>query len=306
MRLVEGGTDAEDNIAIVVAAGEILNGNQPPGTIGGDSTAQLLQKARKDDSVKAVVLRVDSPGGSSFASEVIRNEIEAIKAAGKPVVVSMGSLAASGGYWISMAADRIFATPYTITGSIGIFGMFPTYQRSLDALGVNTDGVATTAWAGQFRTDREMSDDAKTMFQLLINKGYDDFIGKVAQHRGIDKAAVDGIAQGQVWTGEDAFSNGLVDEIGDINDAIAAAADLAELDTDRYGYKLIEQDLTPSEQFIIDLLGGARVLGIDLDGLTWRESSVERVANIIDRKLSTVLRFNDPKGVYAHCFCVFQ
>jgi protease-4 len=306
MRMVEGGTAGKKNVAIVVAAGEILNGNQPPGTIGGDSMAQLLRKAREDDSVHAVVLRVNSPGGSSFASEVIRNEIEATKAAGKPVVVSMGSFAASGGYWISMAADRIFATPYTITGSIGIFGMFPTYQRSMDALGINTDGVATSFWAGQFRPDREMSDDAKTMFQLMIDKGYDDFISKVSQHRGIDKAAVDEIAQGRIWTGEDAYANGLVDEIGDISDAITAAAELAKLESGSYGHKLIEKEMTPGEQFAIDLLGGARLLGLPFDGFAGRTSSLERVANLIDQRLSAVLRFNDPKGLYAHCFCVFQ
>jgi len=306
MRMLDGGKATKENVAIVVAAGEILNGSQPPGTIGGDSTADLLRKARKDVTVKAVVLRVDSPGGSAFASEVIRNEIEAIKAAGKPVVVSMGSLAASGGYWISMAADRIFATPYTLTGSIGIFGMFPTYQRSMDALGISSDGVGSTFWASQFRSDREMSEDAKTMFQMLINKGYDDFISKVSMHRGMEKSVVDSIAQGQVWTGQDALANGLIDEIGNVNAAIDAAAALAELDPDRFGRKYIEEDLTPGEQMVMDLLGGAQLFGLHFDGMSQSESSVERVARLLDDKLSPLLRFNDPKGVYAHCFCVIQ
>jgi protease-4 len=157
MRLLKGDTANDQNIAVIVASGEILNGSQPPGTIGGDSTANLLRRARHDESVKAVVLRVDSPGGSAFASEVIRNEIESLKEAGKPVVASMSSVAASGGYWISMAADRIFASQYTITGSIGIFAMFPTFQRSLDAIGISTDGVGSTFWAGELRLDREMS-----------------------------------------------------------------------------------------------------------------------------------------------------
>jgi len=170
MRLLKGDKAEEENVAIIIASGVIRNGTQPPGTIGGDSIARLLRKARNDDSVKAVVLRVDSPGGSTFASEVIRNEVDEIKAAGKPIVVSMSSLAASGGYWISMTADRIYATPYTITGSIGVLGMFPTFQRSLDTLGITTDGVGTTLWAGEFRGDREMSEDAKALFQLLINK----------------------------------------------------------------------------------------------------------------------------------------
>ena len=174
------------NVAVVVASGEILDGAQPPGLIGGESTARLLRDARNDDSVAAVVLLVDSPGGSSFASEQILNEVEALRAAGKPVVASMSSLAASGGYWISMAADRIVASESTITGSIGIFGMFPTFHRSLDALGIATDGVGTTRWAGQFRPDREMSADARRLIQALIDTGYDEFIGKVALHRELD------------------------------------------------------------------------------------------------------------------------
>ncbi|MFT5500813.1 MAG: protease-4 [Woeseiaceae bacterium] len=304
MRMIKGTDTAKENVAIVVAAGEIRNGSQPPGSIGGDSTASLLRKARKDETVKAVVLRVDSPGGSAFASEIIRNEIVAIKAAGKPVVVSMSSLAASGGYWISMAADQIYATPYTITGSIGIYGMFPTYQRAMDTLGIHTDGVATTAWAGQFRPDREMSEDARSIFQLMMNKGYDDFISKVSVHRDIDKSAVDSIAQGQVWTGTDAIANGLIDEIGNIDDAIAAAAELAELDD--YGSKVIEKEMTSGEQLVIDLMGGAKAFGMDFDGFGRRDSSLERIANIVERKLSPLLRFNDPKGVYAHCFCLFE
>jgi protease-4 len=201
MRLLGGSSAAEDNIAIVIASGEILNGTQPPGVIGGDSTARLLRKARQDDSVKAVVLRVDSPGGSSFASEVIRNEVDALKAAGKPVVASMSSIAASGGYWVSMAADRIYATPYSITGSIGIFGMFPTFQRSLDALGISTDGVGSTPWAGQMRPDREMSDDAKAVFQLSVNEGYDQFITGVSENRGSTGSGLDWRRCDREWPG---------------------------------------------------------------------------------------------------------
>lgn len=306
MRLLKGDTTAEQNVAVIVASGEILNGTQPPGTIGGDSTANLLRRARHDDSVKAVVFRVDSPGGSAFASEVIRNEIESLKEAGKPVVASMSSVAASGGYWISMAADRIFASQYTITGSIGIFAMFPTFQRSLDAIGISTDGVGSTFWAGELRPDREMSDETKTMIQLLINKGYDDFISKVAMHRGIEKPDVDTIAQGQVWTGGDAIENGLIDEIGDLNAAIAAAAELAELEEGEYGKKYFEKELSSGERLILDLLGGAKWLGFDPGGLAKTHSSLRQVADILEETISPLLRMNDPKGVYAHCFCVFE
>ena len=306
MRLIKGDAEAAENVAVVVAAGQILNGSQPPGTIGGDSTASLLRRARQDDSVKTVVLRVDSPGGSAFASELIRNEIEALKAAGKPVVVSMSSVAASGGYWISMAADRIFASQYTITGSIGIFVMFPTFQRSLDAIGVTTDGVGSTFWAGEFRADREVSDETRTLIQQLINKGYDDFISKVAMHRDIDKDDVDTIAQGQVWTGNEAFEHGLIDEIGDLDAAIAFAAELAELEPGGYGKKFFEEELSPAEQLALDLMGGAKWFGFSPALFSAQRSSIERVADVLEDAISPLLRFNDPKGVYAHCFCVFE
>jgi len=306
MRLLKGSQVSDENVAVIVAAGEIVNGTQSPGTIGGDSTARLLHRAQLDDSVKAVILRVDSPGGSAFASEVIRNEVEALKAAGKPVVVSMSSVAASGGYWISMAADRIFASKYTITGSIGIFGMFPTYQRSLDAIGVTTDGVGSTFWAGELRPDREMTDESRTMFQLIINKGYDEFISKVALHRGIEKSAVDTVAQGQVWTGSEAFDHGLIDEIGDLDAAVASAAELAELEEDAYGIKYFEKELSPGERLALDLMGGVKWLGFGPDLFAAKPSSVERVASLVSDTISPLLRFNDPKGVYAHCFCVFE
>ena len=304
MRLLKGDGVADENVAIIIASGEIQNGTKPAGTIGGDSTARLLRKARNDDSVKAVVLRVDSPGGRTFASEVIRNEVDEIRAAGKPVVVSMSSLAASGGYWISMTADRIYATPYTITGSIGVLGMFPTFQRSLDTLGITTDGVGTTLWAGEFRGDRAMSEDAKALFQLVINKTYDKFISNVATHRGIEKEEVDGIAQGQVWTGNEALENGLIDEIGNIDEAIAAAAELAELD--EYGEKYFEKDLSPGEQMVVDLFGSAKQIGFDVGTFTSRQPAVERLAMIVDKTLAPLLQFNDPKGVYAHCFCTIE
>ncbi len=306
MRLMRGEPSGDDNIAVIIAAGEILDGEQPPGMIGGDSTARLLRQAKQDETVKAVVLRVDSPGGSAFASEVIRHEILSLREAGKPVVASMGSVAASGGYWISMAADRIYASPATITGSIGIFGMFPTIQRSLDSLGISTDGIGTTQWSGELRIDRAMSDSARELFQILIDDGYDDFISRVAFHRDMEKTAVDEVAQGQVWTGAEALEFGLIDELGSLDDAIAAAADLAGLQPDEYGQKYFEQELTPAEQLALQLLGGVRSVGLDAKSLFGQRSVVERLAETMLEKLSPLLRFNDPKGVYALCFCVFE
>jgi len=306
MRMLEGDLPSNSNVAIVVASGEILNGTQPPGTIGGESTAQLLRAARSDDSIKAVVLRIDSPGGSSFASEQIRNEIEALQAVGKPVVASMSSVAASGGYWIAMAADRIFARETTITGSIGIFGMFPTFQRTLETIGVTGDGVGTTQWAGEFRPDREMSDDARKLFQSVIDHGYSEFIGHVADHRELEVGAVDSIAQGQVWTGADALANGLIDEIGDLEAAADTAAELAGLDVDAYGLEYLEPELSPTEELIIDLLGGVRAIGVDLGGFAGPRSAVERLARQLETSLAPLFRFDDPKGVYAHCFCSIE
>ena len=305
-RLLNGDKSESENVAIVVASGEILGGDQPPGIVGGESTARLLRRARNDDSVKAVVLRVDSPGGSAFASEVIRNEVEALQEAGKPVVASMSSVAASGGYWISMAADRIYANTATITGSIGIFGMFPTFQRSLATLGITTDGVGTTAWAGQLRPDRAMSDEAKALFQTIIEKGYDDFISKVSTHRDLEKAEVDRIGQGQVWTGMDALAFGLIDGIGDLDQAIITAAELAELEEGAYGQKLIEKELSPGEQLAVDFLGTAKRIGVDPNVFIRKPSaSMQKIGNILNA-LSPLKRFNDPKGVYSHCFCVFE
>ena len=306
MRLVRGDLARKDNVAIVIASGEIMDGAQPPGTIGGDSTAEVLRRARMDDSVKAVVLRVDSPGGSAFASEVIRNEVQALKEAGIPVVASMSSVAASGGYWISMAADQIYASPSTITGSIGIFGMFPTIQRSLDSLGIHTDGVGSSKWAGELRLDRAMSDDAKALVQLMIEDGYDDFISKVAMHRNMDPAEVDRVAQGQVWTGTDALDHGLIDGLGGLEEAITAAAELADLEADAFGLKYYEKVLTPAEQLTLQFLSSAADVGLNVKGLVNRRSSLEQVAGVVAEALSPMLRFNDPKGMYAHCFCVFQ
>ena len=302
MRVLSGGTAGTRNVAVIVAAGDILFGSQPPGTIGGDSTSALLRRARNDDSVDAVVLRVDSPGGSAFASEVIMDEIIALQEAGKPVVASMGSVAASGGYAISAVADKVYASPATITGSIGVFGMFPTYQRTLRTIGIATDGVGSTPLSGELRPDREMSEQSKQIFQLAIDDYYDDFLNLVAENRGMDVAAVDAVGQGRVWTGVDAVGHGLVDELGTLDDAIAAAAELADMGDD-YGTVLIEQSLSPTEQMIVDLLGTIATTGIDVSGWIKRPAIVRELVDDVAQKAAPLLRFNDPKGVYSHCLC---
>jgi len=218
----------------------------------------------------------------------------------------MSSAAASGGYWIAVGADRIFASPATITGSIGIFGMLPTYQRSLETLGVGVDGVGSTIWAGEFRPDREMSEHAKQLFQLIIDDGYDDFISRVAEYRKMDKDEVDQIAQGRVWTGVDALHNGLIDELGSLNEAVQAAAELAGLSEGAYGTKWIDIELTPTEQLIVDLLGSAKSVGLDPAVFGRSPGVLEQLAVRVERMLAPMLRFDDPKGVYAHCLCRFE
>jgi protease-4 len=301
---LRGGDKANSqNVAVVVAKGTILDGDQPSGSIGGDSTAALLKRALDDESVKAVVLRVDSGGGSAFASDVIADEVLALKEAGKPVVASMSSVAASGGYWISMHADQIFATPTTITGSIGVLGMFPTFQRSLAALGVTTDGVGTTPWSGQLRPDREMNEDAKRLIQMFINDTYNDFVSGVAKGRDLEPDYVDQIGQGQVWSGEEAFANGLVDVLGDLDDAIVAAAELAGMAEGEYGQILVERQMSPTEQLILDLLTSFTMVGIDPAAVARKPEPIEVFVNHLHALLAQVAQFNDPKGIYSHCFC---
>lgn len=243
--------DKRPQVAVVVAEGEIAGGDLPPGQVGGISTAALLREARDDDDVKAVVLRVNSPGGEVFASEQIRREVAAIKAAGKPLVVSMGDMAASGGYWISMDADRIYANESTISGSIGIFGMIPNFARSLDKIGVHTDGVGTTRFAGAFDMTRPMDPAVGRVIQSVIDKGYADFTGKVAQARNKPVEDVDAVARGRVWSGAQARERGLVDAFGSLQDAVADAAGRAKLGgQDKYRLRYIEKAPTPFAQFM--------------------------------------------------------
>ena len=306
MRLLHGDKPKDNNVAIVVAAGEILDGMQPPGTVGGESTAALLRDALNDESVQAVVLRVDSPGGSKFASEVIAHQIQALQAAGKPVVASMSGVAASGGYWISAVADQIFASQSTVTGSIGIYGMIPTFQRSLATVGVATDGVGTTPWSGELRPDRALSEQSKQLIQMIIEDGYNDFVTRVADARGMDAQTVDQIGQGQVWTGADAIKNGLVDQLGGLDDAIAVAAELAKLDEGQYGRKLMKPKLTPTQQMLLDMLMVAKSAGVDPAGFVRAPAPLEVFANRLQALIAQTTRFNDPQGVYTHCFCEIE
>ncbi|EHK1074309.1 signal peptide peptidase SppA [Vibrio parahaemolyticus] len=290
-------TLANHDIAVVVASGAIMDGQQPRGTVGGDTVASLLRQARNDEKVKAVVLRVDSPGGSAFASEVIRNEVEALKKAGKPVVVSMSSLAASGGYWISMSADKIVAQPTTLTGSIGIFSVITTFEKGFSKLGINTDGVGTSPFSGDGITTG-LSEGASQAFQLGIEHGYKRFISLVGSNRDMTVEEVDKVAQGRVWTGQDALSFGLVDQMGDFDDAVELAAKLANV-TD-YGIYWVEEPLSPTELFLQEFMNQVKVsLGVDATSLLPR--SLQPVAQQFEQDASLLQSFNDPKGQYAFC-----
>ena len=290
-----------NNIALVVASGPVVDGRAPPGQIGGDTTAELIRRARTDDSVSALVLRIDSGGGSVFASDVILAEILAFKATGRPVVASMGSVAASAGYWLAAPADRIYAMPTTITGSIGVVGMFPTFEKSLANLGVHSDGVGTTELAGQFRLDRALSERAKRIIQTFVNQDYDRFITGVAQYRGMEKAAVDAVAQGKVWSGEDAREIGLVDEFGGVDAAIAAAAELAGIEPGAWHVKPIAQELTPTQELLLQLTEATAAAGIRLPA--GRPGVGSRLWASLQERFTVLDRYNDPRAVYSLCFC---
>lgn len=284
-------TTHQNKIAIIHAVGEILDGEQPAGTVGGDTVSALIEQARADDAVKAIVLRVDSPGGSALASELIRQALARAQAGGKPVVASMGSVAASGGYWISASANEIWAQPTTITGSIGVFGLIPTFENSLDAIGVHADGVGTTALAGQFSLTRPLGPQARDIMQLAVEDTYAKFLNLVATGRGMSAAEIDAIAQGRVWAGETAHRLGLVDQLGGLDDAVAAAARLAGLEAGQYSTITVEKPLSAEEKLIRRLLGGEAALA----SRPW-----SRLADAA-RALEWPLWLNDPRGLYAMC-----
>jgi protease-4 len=289
-----------DKVAVIVASGEIVPGQQQPGMIGSDTLAEQLREARFDDAVKAVVLRIDSPGGSTFASEVIRREVNELKAVGKPVVASMSTLAASGGYYIAMDADRIVASPATLTGSIGIFAMFPTFQRSLEKVGVHFDGVGTTALSGEFSPVRPMGEPTKDILQQSIEHEYRRFIGMVAKSRKQDVAAIDAIAQGRVWSGADAKRLGLVDQLGDSQDAIKLAASLAQLGED-FDVEHYDTEVGFREALGLRLqVAAARIIAPMLPQSMW-PAALPRSVQPVVAELNRIARLNDPRNTYMYC-----
>ena len=295
--------DGKPRVGVIVAAGEILDGDQPPGTVGGDSTARLIRQARLDHNIRAVVLRVDSPGGSVMASEEIYRELVAMRAAGKPVVVSMSSLAASGGYYISAPADEIWASPATLTGSIGIFAIIPTIDKTLGKIGVTVDGVGTTPLAGQLRIDRPMSDDSRVLLQSQIGRGYDEFLQRVSSGRKKTREEIDAIAQGRVWAGSDAKRLGLVDQLGSFDDAVRSAARRARL-TD-YELEFVEPELTWAQELVLQLKSKAAktVVRALMDEKSVAFAHVAQRLDPLTKEVERLSRFTEPNKVYAYCFC---
>ena len=283
---------SKNKVAVIVAVGSIIGGDQPPGVIGGDSTARLIRDAHQEKDVKAIILRVDSGGGSAFASEVIREEIVEAKSKGIKILASMANIAASGGYWISASADEIWASHNTITGSIGIFGFFPSFEKTLDKIGVHSDGVSTTSIGGNFDPTRAVNPILARAIQSEIEYGYQRFIQLVSEGRGMTLEEVDSIAQGRVWAGKTAFDLGLVDNLGNLKDAIERAAELAEIED--YTTYYPSKPLDWKDQVIKQLFSSVSTLF----------SSNITSKPMIKRSLEFANQFegfNDPRGIYAKC-----
>jgi protease-4 len=300
-------TNKGNQIAIVVAQGEIVSGDKPAGIVGGESTAALIREARENEDIKALVLRVDSPGGEVFPSEQIRREVELTKAAGKPVVVSMANVAASGGYWISMNADKIYADESTITGSIGIYGLMIRTPRTLAKIGIHADGVSTTPWASAFDISVPMTQPTAQVIQTIIDRGYFQFVSKVSKARQQTYEQIDENARGRVWTGAQAKEKGLVDAMGGLGDAVQDAAKRAALKEGKYSIEYLEKPLTPFEEFITNLSGNSATQGFVRNlspaiSLMQQTKSGQQISKDLSWLNSSAQK---PINAVAHCLCIF-
>jgi protease-4 len=287
----------EDRVAVITAQGDMLPGEQPPGTIGGDSLAHLIRSTAEEEGVKAIVLRVNSGGGSMFASEIIRQQVLAARAAGIPVVVSMGAVAASGGYYIAAGADEIWATPSTITGSIGVFAAFPTFENLLQRMGIQTDGVGTTELAGSLRADRPLNPQLVEALNSGVEFAYRSFLQIVADGRDMTTAEVDTLAQGRVWSAPDALQAGLLDGLGSLEDAIAAAAARAGMEDYKVDY--IEPPMSPAEMLMQQLAERAATLGL---GQAWVTApTMMSVLQPVADAAAEIASLQDPGNLYLRC-----
>ena len=284
-------------VGVIVAKGVILDGVQPAGKIGGDTLTDVIRQARLDDAVKALVLQIDSPGGSALASEIIRRELELTRQSGKPVIVSMSSIAASGGYWIASSADEIWAAPSTITGSIGIYSAFATFEKSLDYAGVHSDGVGTTQVADGFDITRPLNPIIADSMEQVIQHNYQRFIKTVSEGRNLSLQDVEKIAQGRVWAGKTAKELGLIDQFGNLQDAVQSAANMANLKD--YDVIYIEQPLTAREKLTKRLNRFLTAAAKDILGSATHPAV--RFIKKLGPELEIMAELNDPQGVYAYC-----
>ncbi len=296
--------DGNARIGVIVASGDIDDGKAPPGTIGGDSLSELIRQARLDKDIKAVVLRVDSPGGSVAASEEIYQELQALRQAGKPLVVSMGDLAASGGYYISAPANQIWASPATLTGSIGIFAIIPTISQTLGKVGIGVDGVGTTPLAGALTIDRPLSPEISGLLQSQVDRGYQEFLDRVAEGRRETPQQIDAIGQGRVWAGADARRLGLVDRLGTLEDAVKAAAQLAKVT--HYQMEFVQPHFSWAEQVFEQAQARAAASAVSLFHADAQSLGLLQVADRLDpvaRNLEQLTRLSVPGHLYSYCFC---
>jgi protease-4 len=294
---------SENRVAVLVAEGEIVRGRQPQGVIGADTMAEKLRGMGEKRQVKAVVLRINSPGGDAFAAEKVRREVQALREAGKTVVVSMGNVAASGGYWIAMGAEEVWASPSTITGSIGVFGILPTFQKPLAKMGIHSDGVGTTQMAGKMRLDRELDPDLERVFQYATERTYEDFINLVAEARPhLDADGVHEVAQGRVWSGAQAQDHQLVDATGTLEQAIDAAARIAGLGAE-YDVVYDEWELSPFEAMLLEMFGSAAA-HFEL-GVPGAHSQLANslLGKILEDLQILLLAGGDGLTIAAHCLC---
>jgi protease-4 len=286
-----------ERIAVITAQGNMLPGEQPPGTIGGDTLAWLIRSTAEEEGVGAIVLRINSGGGSMFASEVIRQQVLGARARGVPVVVSMGAVAASGGYYIAAEADEIWATPATITGSIGVFAAFPTFEKLLERMGIHTDGVGTTDLAGSLRVDRPLNPELVAALNSGVGFAYRTFLQIVADGRDMSIEEVDALGQGRVWGAADALDLGLVDGLGDLEDAIAAAAARAGLED--YSVDYIEQPLSPGELLLQQL--AERVGSLRIWTASSSVASLSALVQPLTEAASEISNLKDPGHLYLRC-----
>jgi protease-4 len=291
---------SQNKVVVIVAEGEILRGHQPPGVIGSETLIKRLRAIGRNSKVKAVVVRLNSPGGETFASEKIRREVQALKENGKTVVISMGDVAASGAYWIAMAGEEVWASPSSITGSIGVYGMIPTIASPLEKLGIHTDGVGSTPLAGRLRADMPLADDLKRIFQRSTENTYGEFIELVAENRNMSTEMVEEVARGRVWSGAQAKERGLVDQNGTLQQAIDSAARIAGLGSD-YDVKYSELELSTFETFLMEFAGGtAARLGFGSEPTPWaRVSLLEDILSDMRMLANTANGFS----LAAHCLC---